>query len=181
MKNISLVSLATLLIAGSASAHGVEKILPADAHNVQIQSAELAHVATGETLVTNSNDSPIYDSTYSTELMVTVTYDSKDDSDAPKTGSGSNGEFLPTDSTQPTIYLTFDLSQAQLDGIKAKTLNPTSLVTVSVDQESVQIDDPHAQNVCVYDDNNNIMNNCVEPAIAQIVVTRPVLHVSIAE
>jgi hypothetical protein len=181
---MKLLTLATLLISSSAlaSGHGVEKILPADAHNIQIQSADLAQIATGENLICDGNDGPVYENTYTTKLYVTVTYDSKDDTDAPKTGSGSNFDFLPGDSTSPTVSYTFDLSQAQMAAIKAKTLNAVSLVTVSVDQETVQIDDPNQQAVCSYDNDSNLpLNGCVEPATAQITVTRPVLSVSVAQ
>jgi hypothetical protein len=184
MKNVQLVTLATLLIAGSAfgAGHGVEKMLPADAHNVQIQSADIAQIATGQKLVTDGFEGPVYDNTYTPELYVTVTYDSKDTTDAPQTGTGNDFDFRAGDSTQPTVAFTFALSDAQLAAIKAKTLNAASLVTISVDQETVQIDDPSAQSVCRYDFDSNLpLDGCVEPATAQITVSRPVLHVSLAQ
>jgi hypothetical protein len=177
MKKINLLAAVGFLAATSAFAHGVEKILPADGHNAQVLSAELDQVATGETLVCNNSDGPVYEpGDYVTKLGVTVTYQSNDDVDAPATGSGPNGEFLPSDNTLPEVTYEFDVTQAQIDAIKAGTLDPKSLVSVSIAQQTVQISDPNAQNVCNYDDNGPT-DGCVEPAAQEITVSRPVLSV----
>jgi hypothetical protein len=180
---MNLLTVAALVATSSAfgAGHGVEKILPADGHNAQVLSAELDQIATGQKLISDDNEGPKWEDTdFVTKLGVTVTYQSKDDNDAPATGSGSNGEFLPFDSTLPQVMYTFDVTAAQIAAIKAKTLDPKSLVSVSIEQETVQIDNPNTQAVCSYDNDTNVpLNGCVEPAPAQITVSRPVLFVDL--
>jgi hypothetical protein len=179
---MSLLAVTALLAAGSvfADGHGVEKMLPVDATNVRLQSATLDQVATGLVQASDGNiDGPTYDNTYTTELSVVVAYDSKDLSDDENTlGSGQDGQIEPWDpAPQDAVTYQFQLSAAQIAAIKAGTLDPKSLITVSSGQDTFTIDAPSAPYVCSYDESNHPLYGCVEPAAKQITVTRPALFV----
>ena len=70
------------------------------------------------------------------------------------------------------------VSDVEAKAIKAKKLDGRTLVSVSVAQENVQIEQPGYQYKCSYgNDSNEPINGCVEPAVPMITVSRPVLSI----
>jgi hypothetical protein len=172
---LSLLTLATPAFAG----HGVEKILPADATNVSIASVSIQQVATGETKISDGQDGPVYDNTYSPALSVVVTYTSKDQSDDATALSNDND---PYEVVVGGPTLTFDLlpvNAAQVAAINAGTLDPKTLLTLSVTQSTVKFNNPEYTDSCDFDYQSGGVTN---PECMKNVVTtevRPVLHIDL--
>jgi hypothetical protein len=162
----------------SAFANGVEKHLPMDAHNVKIASAELAEYATSSTHVwSNSGDGGGYDiNHYSTELQVTVTYESQDNTDVPQSNVEGGS---PYDSTTPTVVFYVPLTDAQIAQVKSKQVDPRSLVSLMVVTKTVSVPDSSHEYICSYgNEGNEPLYGCVEPATPMVNVTLPVLTLS---
>lgn len=177
MKLATIAILSTALSLQLAHANGVEKDLPKDAHNVKVASAVLGSAATGQKLINDGVDGPQYETIYSPAIEVTVTYESKDDSDAPKTGSGLDGQFEPGDSTTPTLYFTLAVTAAEVAAIKAKQVNPADLVSMTVELKTVQVP-VQTEYQCRYDNENNLPEfGCVEPAAQMEDQVLPVLTI----
>jgi hypothetical protein len=175
-KNIALVSILLAAVAQTAFANGVEKVLPADAHNVVVAAASLEEVATGLVKISDGNiDGPVYDNTYTTMLTVTVNYSSKDDSDVPCELTQIGDGCEPTG--QPRYVVSLPVSDAEIAAIKSKKLDPKTLVSVTVTQQDVQIEQPGYQYKCSYNTEGGTFGNCVEPAVPMVTVSRPVLSV----
>jgi hypothetical protein len=167
-KNIALAIVALSALTQTAFASGVEMDLPADAHNVKIAAVELDGVVVGETpLPDTSEGAPNSEPIYAPSLGVTVTYESTDTTDVPQ---ATDGDFDP--STLPTRYLEIRLTDAQAAAIKAKKLDPRSLIGQPVlTKATVQEEDTSYEYKCTYDnDNNEPLYGCVEPPVPTVAV-----------
>ena len=177
MKLASVMILASALSFQMAFANGVEKTLPRDAKNVKIESAVLGNNATGQKLINDGIEGPQYENTYSDAIEVVVTYQSKDDSDAPKSGSGLDGQFMSGDSTSPTLYFFLPLSKEEVASIKAKKVDPRDLVAYNVEVKTVQVA-VQTEYKCRYDNDTNLPEfGCVEPAPKLVSEQHPVLTI----
>ena len=175
-KNIAIIGIILAAIAQSAFANGVEKTLPADANNVQIKSVKLAQVATSSTTDWNTSDgSPNTEFQYGTALEVTVTYQSKNDQNVAQRIEGESD--LSYDAT-PTVSFDLPVTDAEVAAIKGKKLDPRSLVTFSVSQQSVDFDKAVYTNSCVYGTDSGSPENeatCVKHET--VTESRPVLSI----
>jgi hypothetical protein len=182
MKTALILSAAVMLSMGSAFAHGVEKIVPSDAHHFQLAGANLSQVETGEIPATDpwgcSEDGTPCASTplYTTELHVQLTYQSNDNTDVPQ---GTDGDSF--DNAKPTVDAYFDLTSDQVAAIKAKKLDPKAVVSWTVAPQQAQVEDPSWQYQCNYDSESNqkIDDGCVEPTPPMVTVTQLVLSISV--
>jgi hypothetical protein len=173
---LSLLTLATPAFAG----HGVEKVLPADATNVAIASVSIQQVATGQTEIADGADGPVYDNTYSPALNIVVTYTSKDHSDDATALNNDSDNAQEVVVGGPT--LTFNLlpvTAAQVAAINAGTLDPRTLLTLSVTQATVKFNNPEFTDSCQFDNDNGgpINPECVKNVVTTEV--RPVLSIDL--
>jgi hypothetical protein len=175
-KNIAIVSILLAAVAQTAFANGVEKVLPADAHNVKLTSASVGYLATGLVKTSDGNvDGPVYENTYTQVLTVVVKYDSKDDQDVSQRIEGESD--LSYDAT-PTVYLDLPISDAEVAAIKAKKLDPKSLVSLAVSQQQVQFDKAIYTDACRYNNESGAPDNeatCVKHET--VTESRPVVSV----
>ena len=164
--NIVLSTLGILAFGTPAFAgHGVEKVLPADASSVQIAAVTPGFILTSQTLISDGID-------------VKVTYQSKDDSDdeTALSESGDGEEVVGG----PTLSFSLEITADQAAAIKAHTLNPASLVNLSVTQQNVTFDNPVYTDSCVYNNDSGSPENadtCIKHV--STVEARPVLSVSL--
>ena len=167
---IAMLLASTVMASSLAQAsHGVEKMLPADAKNAKIESVSLDQVATTIKSERCDNDGCITEFYYETRLGVTVTYESKDDTDVSKAADDTD--------TTPRLFFEFTISPAQIDDIQNKRVSAASLVAKpQIVVQQYLIDDPSTQAVCRYDnDSNMVIGDCQEPAAPKITISRPTL------
>lgn len=180
MKNVVLVTM--FLFANAAMATTIQKVLPADAYNVRAK-AVVDSVGVGSRLVSDSaSEGPVYETIYEKRLVVTVKYESKSQEDVSQTGSGLDGQILPTDDQTPTLLYFLKLSPAKLQAVLQKKISANSLISsVQVQNQAITLDDPSYQYKCLYDNeyNKKVDPKCQEnpPKVTQV---RPVLKLEIA-
>jgi hypothetical protein len=168
MKNITVSLFVALFSLPLAHANGVEKgiekVLANDAHDAKVTQVALGWEPTGQTLVSDGVDGPVYDTTYTQALEVTVTYQSSDQTDLP-TEPNNDGEEVVVGSS-PTVWGYLPATDAEVAAIKAHTLDPMTLVTAGLSDTTVQIENANYQYQCQYDNDSNLpMYGCVEPAV----------------
>jgi hypothetical protein len=172
MSTMSLLILATPALAA-------KKVLPADATNVKIASTSIAQVVTGQTLITDGLDGPVYENNYSPALEVTVTYDSQDASDDATALDNSNNNPQEVVVGGPTLTFDFAVTASQVASIQAGTLDAKTLVSMSVAQTTVQFKDQEFTSSCRFDNENSAPLNpeCIQTITSTEV--RPVLSISL--
>jgi hypothetical protein len=175
MKKLILVGM--FLFSSLAMAATVERILPADAHNVRVASAVVDTVVIGSRFLFDSGDGPVSEAIYGKRLVVTVKYDSKDLRDVNQTVYEDGPELDRT----PTITYFFELPAVKLAAIEARSISAVSLVAPSLVVASVTIDDPNYQYQCRYDGeyNTKVDPKCEEHP-NKVTQVRPVLKLNIA-
>ena len=142
MKNMNLIlSVLGVLTFGTTAfaGNGVEKVLPADASSVQIAKVTPGFILSSQTLLSDGIDGPNYQNNYSPAIDIKVTYQSKDNSDD-ETALSESGEGEEVVGG-PTLSFSFEISPEQAAAIKAKTLDPSTLVALSVTQQTVTFDE----------------------------------------
>jgi hypothetical protein len=176
-KNIAVISILFAAAAQTAFANGVEKTLPLDATNVKISTTGLDQVATGQKLIADSIDGPVYESTYSTMLNVVVTYDSKDKTDAATALNNSVDNAQEEIVGGPTLSFELPVSAAEVAAIKSKSIDASSLVAISVAQQDVQVDNEEFTSACRFDNDSSQPedSSCIKHT--KTTVSRPVLSV----
>lgn len=134
--NLVLSTLSLLTLATPAFAH----VLPADATNVTVSNVTIGYDVTSQTLISDGNDGPVYQNNYSPVLDVQVTYTSKDQSDDATALDNSGDEEVVVGG--PTLDFYLPVTAAQVAAIKAKTLDPKTLVAISITPAPVQFNNP---------------------------------------
>ena len=175
-KNIAIISILFAVVSQNSFANGVEKTLPIDATNVKISATGLDQVATGQKLIVDGNDGPVYENTYSTMLNVVVTYDSKDKTDD-ATALGNGNDPIEEIVGGPTLSFELPVTAAEVAAIKSKSIDPTSLVALSVAQKDVQEDNEEFTSACHFDNDSSQPedSSCIKHTTTT--VSRPVLSI----
>ncbi len=151
MKNLLITSVFAILVTVSvnAFANGVEKVLPADASNLQLKAAAVAYVPTGNDGGNAQEGTPGSASGSKAILEVSFVYSSKSTQDVPSTGSGLDGQVTDADDVRPQFAVDFDISDDLAKQIAAGKVSAASLFSYAVQTESVQVQEP-VQYHCQY-------------------------------
>jgi hypothetical protein len=178
-KNIAIISILFAAVSQNSFANGVEKTLPIDATNVKVSVVTLGSMMTSQTLISDDNEGPKYQNNYSPSLDVDVTYNSADQSeDATALSNGNDPQEVVVGG--PTASFQLQITDAQAAAIKAKKLDPKSLVVISVAQKTVQFDNPVYTKSCIFSSDYNEPVNadtCIKHE--KVSESRPVLTVDL--
>jgi hypothetical protein len=171
--NLVLSTLSLLTLATPAFAH----VLPADATNVTVSNVTIGYDVTSQTLISDGNDGPVYQNNYSPVLDVQVTYTSKDQSDDATALDNSGDEEVVVGG--PTLDFYLPVTAAQVAAIKAKTLDPKTLVAISITPAPVQFNNPVFTSSCIFNNDSSQPENpeCIQNVYSTEM--RPVLSVNL--
>src|SRR5215471_16880185 len=184
---ITYAIISALLVLGMSFAvfadDGVEKavpdklLLPADAHDVVVKSAELSPYAIGEKLVGSTSEGNLYENVYESRLEVIVAYKSKDTTDAPQYYDGMS----PLADVRPQRLFYLEVSKDTIKAIEGGK-DPISVVILNVNEKQVEIlNYNHYQYQCRHDSDSGrkLDDDCKEGPISKINVVRRVLDIKV--
>jgi hypothetical protein len=188
-KIFMVVIAASMIYASLGSAHGVEKMVPADAKNFKVEGAEISQYIIGQKQIGDGVDGPLYQNIYSGTIgkytiETVVSYDSADKTDVPATGSGVNGEKEWYDVDRPEFIVELPAPEGFVPALKGKKhVNLASLMKVDevgFGTETVYEGPEHYK--CRYDEDSGAQldpNTCHEDPPVPVQVKVKVVNVDL--